>query len=546
MTRAATPDWIPSQRFSTGRPNRRWPTPIWRPPRNLLWAWAARADDCPQPVAAPVIYLRGAAGVGTLDVARYLCGGAAVPMLAVDTATLLAAGADHNTTLVRVLCREALLQRCALYLDGADALLDGTARQAFNALRAAAADARRPLILTGEAFWSAPGAFGHSVFRQLTVGHPDVHSRRALWRGQLAADEPDDGSWSDTLASRFVLSARQIRNAAQIARQSPAGTDGTGASLTLDALTAACRAESDQDLGQLAAKVEIRRSWDDLVLPEDEIAQLQRDLRTGPAPPRRATATGDSARGWRHGKGVSGAVQRARRAPARPWPREVIAGELGLDLYRIDLSRVVSKYIGETEKNLARIFDEAETGNAMLFFDEADALFGKRTEVTDAHDRYANIETSYLLQRMEEYDGRRDPGHQPARRTSTRRSPAGSGSSSTSRSPTTARAAGSGRRTFPPQAPVADRRRPRFPGAQLPGGRRQHQNIVLDAAFLAAADGGAIDRATRPARHAARIREDRQALERLSARRSRGSAAMTTIASQAPKILRGAVRRVRP
>jgi SpoVK/Ycf46/Vps4 family AAA+-type ATPase len=84
---------------------------------------------------------------------------------------------------------------------------------------------------------------------------------------------------------------------------------------------------------------------------------------------------------------------------------EVIADELGLDLYKIDLSTVVSKYIGETEKNLERIFNEAETSNAILFFDEADSLFGKRSEVRDSHDRYANIEISYLLQRMEAYDG---------------------------------------------------------------------------------------------------------------------------------------------
>ena len=84
---------------------------------------------------------------------------------------------------------------------------------------------------------------------------------------------------------------------------------------------------------------------------------------------------------------------------------EIIAGELGLDLYKIDLSTVVSKYIGETEKNLARIFAEAETSNAILFFDEADALFGKRSEVRDSHDRYANIEVGYLLQKMEEYEG---------------------------------------------------------------------------------------------------------------------------------------------
>jgi SpoVK/Ycf46/Vps4 family AAA+-type ATPase len=84
---------------------------------------------------------------------------------------------------------------------------------------------------------------------------------------------------------------------------------------------------------------------------------------------------------------------------------EIIAGELGLDLYKIDLSSIVSKYIGETEKNMERIFSEAESSNAILFFDEADALFGKRSEVRDSHDRYANIEISYLLQRMEAYDG---------------------------------------------------------------------------------------------------------------------------------------------
>jgi SpoVK/Ycf46/Vps4 family AAA+-type ATPase len=84
---------------------------------------------------------------------------------------------------------------------------------------------------------------------------------------------------------------------------------------------------------------------------------------------------------------------------------EIIAAELGLDLYKIDLSGLVSKYIGETEKNLARVFDEAGDSNAILFFDEADAIFGKRTEVRDSHDRYANIEVSYLLQKMEEHDG---------------------------------------------------------------------------------------------------------------------------------------------
>ena len=105
-----------------------------------------------------------------------------------------------------------------------------------------------------------------------------------------------------------------------------------------------------------------------------------------------------------HGKGLS-ALFSGPPGTGKTLAAEVLAHELGLELYKIDLSGVVSKYIGETEKNLARVFREAEASNAILFFDEADALFGKRTEVRDAHDRYANVETSYLLQKMEEYDG---------------------------------------------------------------------------------------------------------------------------------------------
>jgi SpoVK/Ycf46/Vps4 family AAA+-type ATPase len=104
------------------------------------------------------------------------------------------------------------------------------------------------------------------------------------------------------------------------------------------------------------------------------------------------------------GRGV-GALFSGPPGTGKTLAAEVIAGELKLELYKVDLARVVSKYVGETEKNLSRIFAEAEDGNAILFFDEADALFGKRTEISDAHDRYANIETSYLLQRMEEYAG---------------------------------------------------------------------------------------------------------------------------------------------
>jgi hypothetical protein len=154
-------------------------------------------------------------------------------------------------------------------------------------------------------------------------------------------------------------------------------------------------------LESLAVRIRPRRSWDDLVLPSDQTRQLQelagrhrgREVVYGrwgfpPLPSQGVVAlfAGPSGTG-------------------KTLAAEVIAADLGLDLYRVDLSAVVSKWVGETEKNLSRIFDAAEAGDLVMFFDEADALFGKRSEVSDAHDRYANIEVAYLLQRLETYDG---------------------------------------------------------------------------------------------------------------------------------------------
>jgi hypothetical protein len=165
----------------------------------------------------------------------------------------------------------------------------------------------------------------------------------------------------------------------------------------------ACRAQARPRLDDLAQRIEPAAGWDDLVLPEPQ-RQTLREIATHVR--RRATvydAWGFASKGSR-GLGI-GALFAGASGTGKTMAAEVLAGELALDLYRIDLSSVVSKYIGETEKNLRRVFDAAEQGGAILLFDEADALFGKRSEVKDSHDRYANIEVSYLLQRMESYRG---------------------------------------------------------------------------------------------------------------------------------------------
>ncbi len=172
---------------------------------------------------------------------------------------------------------------------------------------------------------------------------------------------------------------------------------------TLNELFAAARAQCGHAVAVLAHKIEPKYIWEDIVLPEDSLAQL-REICQRVAHRHRVLGEWGFDRKLSLGKGTN-ALFAGPSGTGKTMAAEIIANALGLDLYRIDLAGVVSKYIGETEKNLDRVFSAAENANAILFFDEADALFGKRSEVRDSHDRYANIEISYLLQKMEEYDG---------------------------------------------------------------------------------------------------------------------------------------------
>jgi SpoVK/Ycf46/Vps4 family AAA+-type ATPase len=169
------------------------------------------------------------------------------------------------------------------------------------------------------------------------------------------------------------------------------------------ALFEAARAQSDQSLGTLATKVKMIHAWNDLILPRPT---LQRVKEITAAIRHRHVVYSE----WGFEKRIAAGLGlkvlfSGASGTGKTMTAGVIARDLGLDLYKIDLSGIVSKYIGETEKNLDRIFCAAQCSNAILFFDEADALFGKRSEVKDAHDRYANIEVAYLLQKIEEYAG---------------------------------------------------------------------------------------------------------------------------------------------
>jgi hypothetical protein len=228
---------------------------------------------------------------------------------------------------------------------------------------------------------------------------PDALQRAELWRRNLNGDTPPGLDLAGTMA-QFRLTAEQVHRAALAARMEAHARE---VPLDEDELKAGARAQNAAGLERLARRIQPAVGFVDLVLPPDTMAQLK-ELLT------RARYREQVLDVWKMG----GASARRRGLTAlfagpsgtgKTMAAEVLASELGLDLYTVDLATVVDKYVGETEKNLDRIFAEAERVNGVILFDEADALFGKRSEVSDAHDRYANVEVAYLLQRMELFDG---------------------------------------------------------------------------------------------------------------------------------------------
>jgi len=229
---------------------------------------------------------------------------------------------------------------------------------------------------------------------------PDAAQRQELWASALqrAGLLTDLAALVDA-AERFRLSARQIETAARSLRLGLGLAPGARGSAGGDALLGAARRQAGIELGGLAQRITPANGWTDLVLPHASLRQLRH---LSDAIRHRERVFGKW--GFGGGPGVT-ALFSGSPGTGKSMSAGVLAREAGLDLWRIDLSSVVSKYIGETEKHLDRIFTLARDGNAILFFDEADALFGKRSEVKDAHDRYANIEVAFLLQRLEAFEG---------------------------------------------------------------------------------------------------------------------------------------------
>jgi AAA+ superfamily predicted ATPase len=333
---------------------------------------------------------------------RVLAARSGLPLLAVD----LRGVADEGSSALPVLelaLRDARLFNALPCFTGWDALLqDG--RTPPTLLRALCGFPGS-LVVCGRAAWQPAGLDRQRRFYAQSFPIPAYSQRRALWTHFLNQPAGLDTQSLDALAGQFALTGGQIRDAAATARDAFAfhTSEQPDSEPGAESLFAAARAHSNPRLGQLAHKLNPRYGWKDIVLSEDALAQLKEIVAAVRGRPKVLDEWG-LGRKLVSSRGVT-VLFSGQPGTGKTMAAEIIAGELGLDLYKIDLSTIVSKYVGETEKNMERIFSEAESSNAILFFDEADALFGKRSEVKDSHDRYANIEISYLLQRMEIYDG---------------------------------------------------------------------------------------------------------------------------------------------
>lgn len=351
------------------------------------------------------IFIEGREGSGKFEAAAAICAELGRPIVSCD---LNHPDADRITSGLS-LRRECLLSNAGLYLKW-NAGFAASEKQVWQLQLIKNLEAQPFPIFVGSEPAKVQGSGALILPRLAPAFHleldvPETLVRSALWRQELngSSATPAVDNEINVLAGKFRFTPGQIRDVVREAYNLARLRGPRGSYPTTEDLYAAARSHGSPALQRLAQKVELLFGWNDLVLPETVLQQLQE------------VATSVRLRHIVHsewcfdskvGKNAGASVLfSGLSGTGKTMAASVLARELNLDLYKIDLSGVVSKYVGETEKNLSRIFDEAEYSSAILFFDEADALFGKRSEVKDAHDRYANIEVAFLLQRMEQFSG---------------------------------------------------------------------------------------------------------------------------------------------
>ncbi len=348
--------------------------------------------------ALPVVQLCGDDVTGKHSIAAAACSSLGLNLSMVPAGSLPVTS-DEIDAFIRLWEREAALSSNALLLDCDEIdLIDAAREKVINRL---IERIRSALIVTSKE---------RRVISQRLVTNFDIPKltageQRTIWNNALGPAASNLNGKVESLVSQFNLNTQAIHNACAeaLGNMVENGNTRTDQEELNSILWDACLIQSRPHLDNLAQRIGPVATWDELVLPEPQTRTLHEIAMHVKQRFKVYDEWGFASKGSR-GLGIS-ALFTGESGTGKTMAAEVIANELHLDLYRIDLSQVVSKYIGETEKNLRRIFDAAEGGGAILLFDEADALFGKRSEVRDSHDRYANIEVSYLLQRMEAYRG---------------------------------------------------------------------------------------------------------------------------------------------
>jgi hypothetical protein len=352
-----------------------------------------------------VVQLTGRPDAGTTPVVEAVCRQLGTAVVVADLEKLFGSERPFADAMWRI-GREALLQGGALCLEGADALTADADKNhhRLDTIMQVIEQLTRITFVTARRAWKPRPRSSTTEFVEVAIPLPDATTSKQLWTTYLArengfAADVDPGD----LAVRFRVGSAGMCDTIVAARHVASWRAPEDANVTLADVTDACRSMLTHRLSSLGRRIAAGQSWSDIILPADQLAQLQEIATHARFRPVVFEQWG-FARKLPLGKGLS-ALFTGPPGTGKTMAARLISAELGLDLYQIDLSQVVSKYIGETEKNLHKVFDEADASQTILFFDEADALFGRRSEVKDAHDRYANIEIGYLLQRMEEYEG---------------------------------------------------------------------------------------------------------------------------------------------
>jgi SpoVK/Ycf46/Vps4 family AAA+-type ATPase len=347
--------------------------------------------------------LRGPDGAGKKALAEACCKSQGLRLLVVDLAGCLGMGGEFFTA-VQESAREAMLQEAAIFFDAsavpADMEVPG---DRAGKLRRGLHDFRHPVFFGSSEMppWIAP-AFAEAI--SIEIQAPGAAEREALWGRALPRDVgvAQDVSVRD-MAYRYPLTGGSIQKAAARAVSRARHRDGAAPTVMMEDLVESSRDLLVQRLTGLAQRIPATLGWEDLVLP-DEAMERVRELISYARRRRFVFENWGFGAKVPYGRGLS-ALFSGPPGTGKTMVAGIVARELSMELYRIDLSRITSRYVGETEKNLGRVFDEATRSQSLLLFDEADSLFARRTEVRSSVDRYANLEVNYLLQRVEDFDG---------------------------------------------------------------------------------------------------------------------------------------------